>query len=117
MMFSELTYTPASHFIMSLYLAIRRRNRGYRPRPADTWADLLLGDLVNTAVERVEKALGQVGAGAEELHLLANAHGGHAAGDSVVVAVVDAHDVVVLVLDRGGTMEVLAQNSLKFWGR
>ena len=70
---------------------------------AELRADLLLGDLVHAAVERVEEALGQVGAGAKELHLLAHAHGGHAAGDGVVVTVVHAHDVVVLVLDgRGG---------------
>ena len=62
-------------------------------------ADLLLGDLVHAAVERVEQALGQVRAGAEELHLLADAHGAHAAGDGVVVAMVHAHEVVVLVLD------------------
>ena len=65
-------------------------------------ADLLAGLLVAAAVDGVEEALGEVGAGAEELHLLADAHGGHAARDRVVVAVVDAHEVVVLVLDGAG---------------
>jgi hypothetical protein len=56
-------------------------------------------DLVDPSVDGVEQALRQVGTGAEELHLLADAHRAHAARDAVVVAVVDAHEVVVLVLD------------------
>ena len=63
-------------------------------------ADLRALDLVHAAVDGVEEALGEVRAGAEELHLLADAHGRDAAGDGVVVAVIDAHEVVVLVLDR-----------------
>ena len=50
---------------------------------------------VHTAVDGVEQALGQVGAGAEELHLLA-------AADGIVVAPDRLHHVVVLILDRGG---------------
>ena len=62
-------------------------------------ADLLVADLVHAAVDGVQQALGQVGARAEELHFQADAHGGHAAGDTVVVAVGEAHHIVVLVLD------------------
>ena len=58
--------------------------------------------LVHTAVDGVQQALGQVGPGAEELHLLAHGHGGHTAGDAVVVPVQGAHHVVVLVLDGVG---------------
>ena len=57
--------------------------------------------LVLAAVDGVVQALGEVGAGAEELHLLAGLGGGHAAADAVVVAPDRTHDVVVLVLDRG----------------
>jgi hypothetical protein len=37
-------------------------------------ADLLAADLVASPVDRVEQTLGEVGPGAEELHLLADAH-------------------------------------------
>ena len=57
--------------------------------------------LVLAAVDGVVQALGEVGAGAEELHLLAGLGGRDAAADGVVVAPDRTHDVVVLVLDRG----------------
>ena len=62
-------------------------------------ADLLAADLVHAAVDGVQQALGQVRARAEELHLFAQPHGGHAAGNAVVVAVGEAHQVIVLILD------------------
>ena len=58
--------------------------------------------LVHAAVDGVQKALGKVGAGTEELHLLAYRHSGYAAGDAVVVAVHGAHNVVIFVLDGVG---------------
>ena len=59
--------------------------------------------LVLAAVDGVKKSLGQVGAGAEELHSLADNHGGYAAGNGVVIAVeVRAHEVVILVLNGRG---------------
>ena len=58
--------------------------------------------LVHTAVDGVQKALGKVGAGAEELHLLAYRHSGHTAGDAVVIAVHGAHNVIIFVLDGVG---------------
>ena len=58
--------------------------------------------LVLAAVDGVVQALGEVGTGAEELHLLAGLGGGHAAADAVVVTPDGTHDVVVLVLDGGG---------------
>ena len=62
---------------------------------------LLFGDLIHTAVDGIQQALGQVGARTEELHLLAYAHGGHAARNGVIVAMGHAHQVVVLVLHAG----------------
>ena len=63
-------------------------------------AALLVALLVHTAVDGVQQALGQVGAGTEELHLLAGLGGRHAAADGVVIAPHGLHHVVVLVLDR-----------------
>ena len=63
--------------------------------------DLIAGDFVAPAVDGVEQRLCEVHAGAEELHLLAELHRRHAAGDAVVVAPVGPHQVVVLVLQRG----------------
>ncbi len=57
--------------------------------------------LVLAAVDGVVEALGKVGAGTEELHLLAGLGSGDAAADGVVVAPDRTHDVVVLILDRG----------------
>ena len=63
-------------------------------------SDLLAADLIYTAVDRVQKALCKVSAGAKELHLLADAHGGYTACNSVVIPVYHAHDIIILVLDR-----------------
>ena len=63
---------------------------------------LVAADFIPTAVNGVEEALGQVGPGAEELHLLAHPHGGNTAGNGVVVAELLAHHVVALILDGGG---------------
>ena len=48
------------------------------------------------------RLLARLAAGTEELHLLAYRHGGHAAGDAVVIAVHGAHDVIIFVLDGVG---------------
>ena len=64
--------------------------------------NLLAANLVAAAVDGVEQALGEVRAGTEELHLLPYAHRGDAAGYAVVVAIFNAHEVVVLVLDCAG---------------
>ena len=66
------------------------------------WGDLFAALFILTAVDGVEHGLGEICASAEELHLLADAHGGDTAGDAVVVSPVWAHEVVVLVLDRAG---------------
>ncbi len=65
-------------------------------------AALLVALLVHTAVDGVQQALGQVGAGTEELHLLAGLGGRHAAADGVIVAPDGLHHIVVLVLDGTG---------------
>ena len=62
--------------------------------------DLVAADLVAPAVDRIQQALRQVGARAEELHLLADQHRGDTAGDRAVVAPGAAHDLVALELDR-----------------
>ena len=69
-----------------------------RQRPG---RDLIAGDLVAAAIDRVEQRLREVDAGAEELHLLAEPHRRDAAGDAVVVAPERPHQIVVLVLQRG----------------
>ncbi len=63
--------------------------------------DLLARDLVLAAVDRVQQRLGEVHAGAEELHLLAHRHRRDAARDGRVVAPRGADLLVRLVLDRG----------------
>ena len=71
--------------------------------------DLLAVHFVHTTVDGIEQALRQVGTSAEELHLLTDAHGRYAASDTVVVAVVWTHQVVVLVLDgRSGDRHLRA---------
>jgi hypothetical protein len=64
--------------------------------------DLLAGHFVAAAVDGVQQRLGDVGAGAEELHVLADPHRGHAAGDRGVVSVRRAQQLVVLVLQCAG---------------
>ena len=80
-------------------------------------ADLLTADFVHTAVDGVQKALGQVSTGAEELHLLADTHGGYAAGDGVVVTVGEAHQIVVLVLNGRGLNGGLGAEALEVLGQ
>ena len=63
---------------------------------------LVARHLVAAAVDGVEQRLREVHPGAEELHLLSEAHGGDAAGDAIVVAPVRPHQVVVLVLQGRG---------------
>ena len=64
-------------------------------------ADLVFGFFVHAAVDCVQQGFCQVGTGAEELHLFADNHWAHAAGNSVVIAIeVRTHQVVVFVLDR-----------------
>ena len=52
------------------------------------------------AVEAHKQQLCKIGPRAEELHLLADLHGGYAAGNRIIVAVDRAHQVVVFILDR-----------------
>ncbi len=66
-------------------------------------ADLDLQLLIHPAVDRVQQRFSEVSACAEELHLLADHHRADAAGNGVVVTVeVSAHQIVVLILQRGG---------------
>ena len=94
---------PVEHLLVALpdLVEVQRalaRDRGVQPG----LGDLLPGDLVAAAVDRVEQRLAGVDAGAEELHLLAHPHRGDAAGDRCVVAPALTDLRVGLVLDRGG---------------
>jgi hypothetical protein len=60
--------------------------------------DLIARYLIAATIDRVEQRLCEIDAGAEELHLLAETHCRHAAGDAVVVAPERAHQIVVLIL-------------------
>ena len=74
---------------------------------------------VDATADGVGEALGEVGAGTEELHLLARLCGADATADAVVVAPDRAHHVVVLILyaarldrDEGGiALETLGQTA------
>ena len=63
--------------------------------------DLFARYFVAAAIDRVEQRLGEIDAGTEELHLLAEPHGRDAAGDAVVIAPERPHQIVVFVLQRG----------------
>ena len=58
--------------------------------------------LVPAAVEDAQQELRHVAPRSEELHVGPELHGGHAARDAVVRPEAGPHEVVVLVLDRGG---------------
>ena len=58
---------------------------------------------VDTAVDSVHQALSEVCTSAEELHFLTGLCCGYAAADGVIVAPNRTHNVIVLVLNRGGT--------------
>ena len=64
--------------------------------------NLLAGLLVTATIDCVKQALGKVCASAKELHLFTNTHGADAASNCVVIAMIDAHKIVILVLDRAG---------------
>ena len=85
----------ARHYGVVIQYLIQQR-LGFR-------TDLDLQLLIHPAVDCVQQRFRKVGACAEELHLLADHHRADAAGNGVVVAVeVGAHQIVVLVLQRGG---------------
>ncbi len=87
---------PAHHLLKPLHhlavLKVFRRNR------VELRRHLHPRLLVAAPVDCVEEALGQVRPCTKELHLLADLHGRHAAGNAVVVPVIRPHQVVVLVL-------------------
>ena len=64
--------------------------------------DLLFADLVHSAIDSIKEAFGKVGASAEKLHFLANAHGRDAAGDGIVISQIFPHQVIIFILDGGG---------------
>ena len=69
--------------------------------------------IINTAVESEKQKLCEVCSRAEELHLLTDLHRRHTASDSVIVAVGDAHKVVVLILYRIGIHRKLCAEAFK----
>ena len=76
-------------------------------------ADLLAVLLVAPAVEAHQHQLHEIGARAEELHLLTHPHRRDTAGDRVIVAVDRPHEVVVLVLYRVGIAGDLRRETFK----
>ena len=105
---------PTHHIVVSLHnLIIVKVLRGDR---TVLRSDLLTGDLVHTAVDSVEKALGKVCSRAEELHLLTNSHRGNTASNSVIVTVGKAHKIVVLVLNGRGLDRGLCAEFLEVVG-
>ena len=70
---------------------------------ADRGADLFIVAFhIASAVDRIEQGLRQIDPRPEELHLLADFHGGNAAGDAVIVAEFCAHQIIILILNGGG---------------
>ncbi|MNJ70986.1 hypothetical protein D3C77_674830 [compost metagenome] len=69
--------------------------------------------LIYAAINGIEQCFGKVSAGSEKLHLLTDPHCGYAAGNSVIIAINRAHDVVVLVLDGAGLNRYLRAIILK----
>ena len=85
------------HFVVVQHVA---RNRGkFR---TDLHAGHQAAFFVLAAVDGVEESLGEVCAGAEELHFLTGLRCRNAAANAVVVTPNRAHHVVVFVLDRAG---------------
>ena len=58
--------------------------------------------LILAAVDRIEQCLCKVCTRTKELHLLAGLRCGHTAADAVIVSPDWAHDIVILILNRGG---------------
>ena len=82
---------PAHRFFVTRHhvVVIQRAvafHRGKRGRNLKRLAALIFQKLVFAAVQRVQKALRQICARAEELHVLALAHAAHATGDAIIVA-------------------------------
>ena len=95
----ELGHIGEDLFVVAQYLGVVQHLVHVVLDAGDDDAALLL---VHAAIDGVEEAFGQIGPGAEELHLLAHRHGGHAACDAVVVTVHGPHELVALVLDGVG---------------
>ena len=62
--------------------------------------DLIKLVLVTATVNCHHQQLCNVGSCTKELHILADAHCGNAARDSVIIAVVRTHDIIVFILKR-----------------
>ena len=75
--------------------------------------NLLAGLLVTTAIDCVKQAFSKVGTSTKELHLFTNAHGADAASNCVVIAMIDAHKIVVFILDRAGSNRDFCAVALK----
>ena len=88
---------PTHHLLVFLHhlviVEIFARNR------LELGSHLHTGTLVAPAVDGIKQALGQIGTSTEELHLLADFHRRHTAGNAIVVTVIHTHQVVVLILD------------------
>src|SRR3954469_5946667 len=83
-------------------------------------SDLFATDFVPAAVDRIEETLGNVGAGAEELHLFSHCHWRYTTGDGSVIAPGAAHDFITFELDGTGIDRYLgsevAEGIREAWG-
>ena len=81
---------------------ILRRDRGKLGADLHVVALLVRELRVLAAVDGIVQALCEVGAGTEELHLLAGLGSRHAAADGIVISPDRTHHIVVLILDGAG---------------
>ncbi|MPM88157.1 hypothetical protein SDC9_135258 [bioreactor metagenome] len=90
---------PAAHCLKPLlHLIIVKILTCDRSKPR---ANLLSTLFIPSPIDCVQQGLCKIHAGTEELHLLADPHCGNTAGDTVVITVVTAHQIVVLILNGG----------------
>ena len=78
---------------------------------------LMAAHFIASTVDGIEHALGQVGAGTEELHLLAYLHGAHTAGNAIVIAQLGTHEVIVFILYGTGVDAHLGTVALPVFGQ
>ena len=98
-----LTYTLASQsIIFSNFFDDVIEFEGFALDCAQWRGHLFSTDLVPPSIDGVKQALGEIGPGAEKLHLFAHQHRRHTTGDRSVVAPGAAHDFVVLKLKGTG---------------
>ncbi len=62
-------------------------------------SNLFAGELISTAIDCIQQALGEIRAGAKKLHLLANQHWRDTTRNGAIIAPCAAHDLVAFELN------------------